>query len=60
MKSKRALKDAARDPLVSREAATPGRRKGRRRKIHPAFRIGLAVLLGFCGGWYAGRFLKIL
>jgi hypothetical protein len=58
MTKKRALKDAARDPLIGKRRVVPN--SGRRRRPHPAFRIGLAVLMGLFGGWAAGRLWRVL
>jgi hypothetical protein len=59
---RRSLKDAARDPLTAKQPApspkTPRKRKTPAGRMPVLAKLAIGMLLGFAGGFLAGRFSR--
>ena len=59
MAKKRALKDAARDPIAERETATKKIKQDKPEEGYSALTVIAALIVGLLGGLISSRFLRI-
>jgi hypothetical protein len=60
MPKKRALKDAARDPIAERETNTRTVKPDKPEDGYSVLTVVVAVVVGLIGGFITSRFLRIL